>query len=181
MASVWCGGSLRSGTICANYMAGMVSSSPSVLSRISAKSKIALILLDPPVGETFYVGNGSRRKLCYMPNTPHRGGYVDFSKPVFPKSEVDTVVTGPGRVSALDDLCFYWSRPDLVGQFDFSSPVSGALLLKRYVAAHWMALGQYHHESLMKDEFRFKRRNKLVELSPSTLEQEWSDVQGLNA
>jgi hypothetical protein len=87
---------------------------------------------------------------------------------------------GPERISAFDDLCFYWTQSALTRHLDLTSPTTAAIYLKRYVAAQWMVLCQYHHDLHVKHEFQFHRHDKLVQLSPSTLEQEWSDVQCLN-
>lgn len=143
-----------------------------------ANVDLALILLDPQVGEKFYVGNGPQREEVSIPNSPYRGGYVDFS--VADTITANPTTGGPRRISAFDDLCYYWAQSDLTRQLDFTSPTAAAIYLKRYVAAQWMVLCQYNHDLLVKQEFQCHRHDKLVHLSPTSMEQAWSNVQALN-
>jgi hypothetical protein len=141
---------------------------------------IALILLDPPVGERFYMGSGSKRKLRSMPSSPYRGGFVDFSPLVKSTLEFDDATTGPGRVSALDDLCYYWSHSELVHDLSFNVPAAATVFLKRYIASHWMVLLQYSHDLLHRHEHTVNRASKVTDISSSALEHCWTGVQHLN-
>jgi hypothetical protein len=141
---------------------------------------IALILLDPPVGEYFYVGNGSKRKIQLMPSRPYRGGFVDFSPLVKSTLEFDNATDGPQRVSALDDLCYYWTHSELVHDLSFNVPAAATVFLKRYIASHWMVLLQYSHDLLHRHEHTVNRASKVTDISSSALEHCWTGVQHLN-
>jgi hypothetical protein len=141
---------------------------------------IALILLDPPVGEYFYMGSGSKRRLRFMPNNPYRGGFVDFSPLVKSTLGFDNATAGPGRVSALDDLCYYWTHSELAHDLDFNTPAAATVFLKRYIASHWMVLLQYSHDLLHRHEYTVNRTSKVTDISASALEHCWTGVQYLN-
>jgi CorA-like Mg2+ transporter protein len=141
---------------------------------------IALILLDPPVGEYFYMGSGAKRKLRFMPSSPYRGGFVDFSPQVKSTLEFDNVTAGPERVSALDDLCYYWTHSELAHGLNFDTPAAATIFLKRYVASHWMVLLQYSHDLLHRHEHTVNRASKVTDISASALEHCWTGVQYLN-
>lgn len=141
---------------------------------------IALILLDPPVGEYFYMGSGSKRKPRFMPSSPYRGGFVDFSLQVKSTLEFDNVTAGPERVSALDDLCYYWTHSELAHDLDFNTPAAATIFLKRYIASHWMVLLQYSYDLLHRHEYTVNRASKVTDISASALEHCWTGVQYLN-
>jgi CorA-like Mg2+ transporter protein len=141
---------------------------------------IALILLDPPVGEYFYMGSGSKRKLRFMPSTPYRGGFVDFSPLVKSTLEFDNATAGPERVNALDDLCYYWTQSELARVLDFNTPAAATVFLKRYIASHWMVLLQYSHDLLHRHEHTVNRASNVTDISASALENCWAGVQHLN-
>jgi hypothetical protein len=138
---------------------------------------IALILLDPPVGEYFYMGSGPER---LMTSSPYRGGFVDFSPLVKSTREFDNATTGPKRVSALDDLCHYWTNSELAHDLDFNTPAAATIFLKRYIASHWMVLLQYSHDLLRRHEYTVNRASKVTDISASKLEHCWTGVQYLN-
>jgi hypothetical protein len=141
---------------------------------------IALILLDPPVGEYFYMGSGSKRKLRFTPSRPYRGGFVDFSPLVKSTLEFDNATTGPERVSALDDLCYYWTHSELTHDLNFNTPAAATVFLKRYIASHWMVLLQYSHDLLHRHQYTVNRASNVTDISASALEHCWTGVQYLN-
>ena len=137
------------------------------------------MLLDPPVGDHFFDGSGINQTRRFLPNRLYRGGYVDFPPPVKSNLEFDNSIAGPKRKNALDDLCYYIVHSKLTTELDFSSPAAVTTFLKPYVASHWMVLLQYSLDLLCKYEHTY-HGTKLVDLSSSSLENCWSDVQYLN-
>lgn len=131
-----------------------------------------LILLDPPVGKRFVVGSGTKEELK---NSPYRGGYVDFSPPNF-----DNPTGGPERTRALDDLCYYYTKSNLIQEIDLSSPAAATVVLKRYVASHWMVLLQYSIDLLQKYECTYHRAPRIGHLHSPSIGNCLADVQYLN-
>jgi hypothetical protein len=131
------------------------------------------------MGDEFYDGNGRTRKRRFISNTLYRGGFVDFSPQVNSSSEFDTAV-GPGKISALDDLCYYWTNAGLTNDLDFTSPTAATTFLKRYVASHWTALLQYNMDVHHRHKYTIYRAAKITDISTSKLEQCWSTTESLN-
>jgi hypothetical protein len=134
----------------------------------------ALILLDPPVGTQFYVGN-NEDQVHMLENKLYRGGFVDFAP-----FDFDNATDGPKRASALEDLCYYYKKPALIREVDFSSPEAATVFLKRYVASHWMVLLQYNLDLLHKYENTYHRAPRIELLSSSAIGNCWAGVQYLN-
>ena len=102
----------------------------------------ALILTDPPVGDTIVVNNRRQRNWQRKWRShPYGHGYVDFtpwdSEPV-PFIRQDTA-HGPPRSSALEDIAWYWTSVADAGQRAsvLTDPIIGAIFLKRIVTSNW--------------------------------------------
>jgi len=87
------------------------------------------MLLDPPVGNAFFLDYGDSKTLIpyYSPEKSLlRGGYSDISaiptRPSVPAQVLAQTVIGPQRVSLLDDLVYFWTSQQLPFQFNTSDP-----------------------------------------------------------
>lgn len=63
---------------------------------------------------------------------------------------------------------------------DFTSPLAATVLLKRYMASHWIVLLQYIVGLQKTREYYLHRAARFANLSAASLEQCWSGVQYLN-
>lgn len=142
---------------------------------------IAIILLDPPVGDKFYVGVENNTRPCTLKNQLYRGGYVDFCPPVQGDFDYDLVAhAGPQRNTALDDLIYYYTRSELASMTDFTSPTAVTGVLKRYVASHWTIQLQYSLDLLLKYENSYHRACFFASVSSTLIQNSLRDVQHLN-
>ncbi|KIX07567.1 uncharacterized protein Z518_02220 [Rhinocladiella mackenziei CBS 650.93] len=141
----------------------------------------AIILVDPPVGDQFYVGVENSNLPSTLRNRLYRGGYVDFSPPVHGDiSSYNAANAGPTRASALEDLIYYYTKSQLAQSTDYSSPNAVTGVLKQYVASHWMILLQYSLDLLLKYENTYHRACFFASLSSSLIQTALRDVQHLN-
>lgn len=136
---------------------------------------VALILLDPPVGDVIRIGKGSPKKTKECPNTPYQGGYVD----ILPFSDIDTSEAGPSRNSPFDDILFYWSYADRFPNLHFDilkdSPAEcTSFILKKLIASNWMPLLVYFDVILDRLEYALARSDFEV---LAGAEKHWSDVE----
>jgi hypothetical protein len=139
----------------------------------------ALILLDPPVGMEFYVGN-NKGQVHTLENEPYRGGFVDFAPFDFAPFDFDNATHGPEKASALEDLCYYYKKSALTQEVDLSSPEAATVFLKLYVASHWMVLLKYNVDLLHKYENTYHRAPRIEYLSSSAIGNCWTGIRHLN-
>jgi hypothetical protein len=143
------------------------------------KLSIAIILLDPPVGNRFLVGPAKTPRT--MHSSLYRGGYVDFH-PAPTNRLVEEVTNSPQltRESALDDLLYYYTTAEPPTTYDYTSPVAISGALKRYVASHWMVQLQYSLDLLLKYENTYHRACFFASVSSTLIQNALRDVQHLN-
>ncbi|KAI9804474.1 MAG: hypothetical protein M1825_001373 [Sarcosagium campestre] len=148
----------------------------------------ALLMVDPPVGDMFQVGEGAAAQVQRLSNQALHGGYIDFS-PMYDDNDDDDdendeggsddgkQTKGPLRTSTFDDICFYWQRQSAarLNGMGLEDPEVAAIFIKRIVASNWMLLIQYLNRILSMLEFGLSRRKDLAGFS--WLDQGWSDVQ----
>lgn len=127
-----------------------------------------LILVDPPISEC-----AEGEKIKY---TVYQGGYVDFMPWSYSTKEelIEAAKSGPDRESPFDDLIFYFTqRYKLENRSDLP-----ALIVKKMVASHYMALIEYI-KYIISDTERLVRKtggqlDKKDELSST--ESHWEDT-----
>lgn len=104
----------------------------------------ALILVDPPVGDSVLDTHGNKRS---WPNKPYGAGYVDptpwDSELARSGRQADSV--GPPRTSALDDVAFYWTNvanPQQIAAAQKDVSLSSTYF-KKIVASQWTLLLEF--------------------------------------
>ena len=135
--------------------------------------------MDPPVGTEFNIGSGTSRRPCTLRNGLYRGGYIEFSPRTKSTLDFDHATAGLKRISALGDLCYYYTKSDLIRETDFSSPAAATVILKRYVASHWMVLLQNSSDLLRKYEYAYHRASNSTNLRSSSIQNSLHDAQYL--
>ncbi|ETI28964.1 hypothetical protein G647_01416 [Cladophialophora carrionii CBS 160.54] len=139
----------------------------------------AIILLDPPIGDQFYVGLEKRQ--CTLRSVLYRGGYIDFSPLRQDSLALDHAArAGPRRESALEDLIYYYTQAEPPGVAGYDSPETVTGVLKRYVASHWMIQLRYSLDLLVKYENTYHRACFFASVSSTLIQNSLRDVQHLN-
>ncbi|KFX93732.1 hypothetical protein V490_04723 [Pseudogymnoascus sp. VKM F-3557] len=139
----------------------------------------ALILVDPPIGDTIYVHNKTGPPpipLSIAKQMPYQGGYTDFN--VF-NYKTTTRYTGPPRTSLYDDLIYYHLQDQSIRPIKLED---APLLLKRILAGHWMTSVAYIETSVSVLEFaveqsRENRSGDGANQSPSYRGLQWLEEQ----
>src|ERR1700739_2791106 len=99
---------------------------------------IGLVMVDPPLGTTFFADGGGRNEKMILQPRLFQGGFGDFLSP--PTYSSIHQMTSPGRLSLFDDLIYYW-RKEQPPVFNSASPTLASLSYYplKIAAAEWVS------------------------------------------
>lgn len=120
----------------------------------------ALILVDPPVGDSVLTSDFQRQR---WPNKPYGSGHVDFTpwNGEIARSMRQDLVCGPPRMSILDDIAWYWTNmasAEQIASVQKDESMS-SIFLKKIVASNWNVLLELVWARLSEFERDLERTN----------------------
>ena len=105
--------------------------------------------------------------------SPYNAGYVDF----MPQGDQIRSNPGPPRTSFLDDIVFYFQNHS--NALDLADPNSPRIFVEKYVASQYLKLAEFLQSVIEMIQFNLSRRQDLTSFAMAAVEEQWSDVQGL--
>lgn len=108
------------------------------------------------------------------------GGYQDFIP--FPggldesREFVKQAANGPGRVSILEDICFYFLNSAEVLEPVGDNPEVATIFLKKIAATNWLHLVDYFNVVAHNLEHQFSKNDSFDVFRVETMERWWGDI-----
>ena len=85
--------------------------------------------------------------------------------------------SGPPRTSFLDDMVFYLQTHS--NTLDLTDPGSPRIFVEKLVASQYLKLAEFIQSVIERIQFNLSRRQDLTSFAVAAVEEQWSDVQGL--
>lgn len=123
---------------------------------------LGLVLVDPPVGNTFFVDERGKQQAqtpIILRSDPFQGGYDNFfpAKSSSSSSNGVNTLTVPPRSSLFDDLIYYWME-EVPHVFNPHAPtlLSLSYYPLKVIVAEWMNVANLLHYTVENLEYSFE-------------------------
>ena len=141
---------------------------------------LALLLVDPPVGETIFSASLKRKRIPVNHWEHFQGGYIDFLPPIVSMKvgkEQDKSTCGPPRTSMFDDIIYYCTQGSH-HDTPRDTPRAAAFYAEKIAIATWMNAIEYIRKGIRVLEWRLHsvRKSKLPKTPrEARVDLEWLD------
>ena len=132
---------------------------------------LGLIICDPRIKRV--LTNYSGKTGYDVTTSSYNAGYVDF----MPQRDQIKSRSGPPRTSFLDDIVFYLHTHS--NALDLADPSSLRIFVEKIAASQYLKLAEFLQTVIETIQFNLSRRQDLTSFAIAAVEEQWSDVQGL--